>query len=88
MAEASDFIFGTQLGFTKAQHKSTSSGPVLYELPKILGISFNICATSEASNFKFGMQMRLANANHANHTQRKSGRGLGLGKLPYIWGSP
>ena len=50
--------------------------------------SFNICATDEASNFKFAMQLGLAKAYHENYTQKKSGRGLGLGKLPYIWGSP
>jgi len=42
MAEASDFKFGTQLGFAKARHKITLRGksPIglrLGELPKILG---------------------------------------------------
>jgi len=34
------------------------------------------------------MQLGLVMAHHENHTQRKSGRGLGLGKLSYIWVSP
>jgi len=83
-----DFKFGTQLGFTKAHHKTTPSGPVLYDLPNILWFPFNICATAEASNFKFGMQLGLAKAHHEDHTQRKSWPGIGLGKLPYIWNSP
>jgi len=42
MAEASDFIFGTQLGFAKVHHKITpreksGGGLGLGELPKILG---------------------------------------------------
>ena len=59
MAEASDFKFGTQLGFAKAHHKITPRGKSgcglgLGELPKILGFPFNIHATAEASDFKFG----------------------------------
>jgi len=58
-AEASDFKFGTQLGFAKAHHKITPRGKSgcglgLGELPKILGFPFNIHATAEASDFKFG----------------------------------
>ena len=37
MAEARYFKFGTQLGFAKAHHKTTPSGPVLSALPKIAG---------------------------------------------------
>jgi len=49
-----------------------------------LGVSFNISATAEASDFKFGMPLGFAKAYHKNHTQQKSGRGLGLGELPKI----
>jgi len=43
MAEASDFRFGTQLGFAYAHHKITpkeksGGGLVLGELPKIFGV--------------------------------------------------
>ena len=59
MAEASDFKLGTQLGFGKGHHKITlrgksGRGPGLGKFPKILGFLFNISATAEASNFKFG----------------------------------
>ena len=50
-----------------------------------MGFPFNICATAEASNFKFGAQLGIAKAH--NKTRGKSGRGLGLGELPNIWGS-
>jgi len=59
MAEASDFKYGTQLGFAKAHHKIThirksGCGLGLTELPKILGFPYNISATAEAINFKIG----------------------------------
>jgi len=53
-----------------------------------MGFPFNIFATAEASNFKFGMRLGLAKAHHKKHKQKKIGRCLGLGKLPNIWGSP
>jgi len=51
MAEASDFKFGTQLGFAKAHHKITprrksGDGLGLGELPKIFGFPYNISATA------------------------------------------
>jgi len=42
---------------------------------------------AEASDFKFGTLLGFAKAHHKT-TPRKSERGLVLGKLPYIWGSP
>ena len=47
MAEASDFKFGTQLGFAKNNHKITPVRKSVYglglgELPKILWFYFNI----------------------------------------------
>ena len=46
-AEASDFKFGTQLGFAKARHKITCRGKSghyleLGKLPKFLRFQFNI----------------------------------------------
>jgi len=56
--------------------------------PKILGVSFNISATAEASDFKFGTQLGFAKG-HIKITPRgKSGRGPGVEKLPKIWGFP
>jgi len=46
-----------------------------------------ISVIDEASDFKFGIQLGFAKAHHKNHTQKKIGRGLGLGKLSNIWGS-
>jgi len=64
MAEASDFNYGTQLGFAKPHHKITPIGKSLHglglsELPKILGFYFNICTMDEGRNFKFGIQLKF-----------------------------
>jgi len=69
MAKASEFKFGMQLGFAKAHHKITprgkrGRGPVLLELPKMLGLPFNISATAEASDFKFYTQLEFAKSHH------------------------
>ena len=84
---------GTLLRFDKAHHKISHrrksercSG--LEELPQILGFPFNICATAEAINFKFGMPLGFAKAERKTTPRGKSGRGLGLRKLPNIWNSP
>jgi len=68
-AEASDFKFGTQLGFAKAHHKITPRGKSggglgLGELLKISGFPYNIFATAGASDFKFGMHLEVAKAHH------------------------
>ena len=55
---------------------------VFGELPKILESPFNISATAEASDFKFGMQPGFAKGHHKITPQGISGRGPGLGKLP------
>jgi len=102
-AGSSDF-FGAQLGFAKTHHKITrrrkdGRGPGLGELLKIWGFPFNVYTMAEASDFKFGTQLGFAKAHHKTTLHinmifsircwyRKSGRGLGLAKLPYIWGSP
>jgi len=56
--EASDFKFGKQLEFAKTHHlippEKSGCGPGLGELTKIWGLPFNISATAEAIDFKFG----------------------------------
>jgi len=76
--EASDFKFGTQLGFAKAHHKITSreksvGGLGLEEFPQILGFSYNISATAGASDFKFGTPLGFAKAHHKIPLEEKVG---------------
>jgi len=75
-AEASDFKFGTSLGFAKTHNKTTPRGKSgrglgLWELPKILGFLYNIPATAEASNFKFGTLWGLPRPIVKSHTEEK-----------------
>ena len=55
--------------------------PWLKELPKIWDFPFNISATAEASDFKFGEQLEFANSHHKITPRGKSGGALGLGEL-------
>ena len=48
----------------KSHAEKSGRGPVLEELPKILEFPFNIFATAEAGDFKFGKQLEFANASH------------------------
>jgi len=64
------------VGFAKVQYKilprrkrGRSHG--VEELRKILGFPFNISATAEASNFKFGMQLGFAKAHHKIISRKK-----------------
>ena len=50
------------------------------------GVPFNISATADASDFKFGMQLGFAKGHHKITPRAKNGRGPGLGKLPKISG--
>jgi len=88
MAEASDFKFGTQLGFAKAHHKINSrkkwGWPWARRAPQNFGFPYNISATAGASDFKFGAQLGFAKAHHKITRRRKDGRGPGLSKLPKI----
>ena len=64
-AGASEFKFGTQLGFAKAHHKITPIGKSgrglgLGELPKILWFHVNIYTMAEARDFKFSTQLGFA----------------------------
>jgi len=49
---------------------------VLGELPKILGFPFNISATAEASDFKFGRLIGFAKAIIKLHLEEKVGVAL------------
>jgi len=49
---------------------------VLGEIPKISGLPFNISATAETNDFKFGTQLEFAKAHHQITPRGKSGRGL------------
>jgi len=74
-----------QLGFAKAHNKITHRGKVGVALgwgscPKFWA-PFNISATAEASEFKFGMQLGFAKAHHKITPKGKSGRGPGLREL-------
>jgi len=55
--------------------------------PEIWGFPFNIFATAEASDFKFGIQLGFAKAHHKITPRRKVGGGLGLKEIPIFWGS-
>jgi len=50
--------------------------------------SFNISATAENSDFKFGMQLGIAKAHHKITARGESRGDFGLGELPKILGSP
>jgi len=92
-AEASDFKFGTRFGLSDANHKITPKGKSgrghgLGEHPKImvhhkithrgnLRFPFNISATTEVSDFKFGMQLGFAKGHHKITPIEKLGVALG-----------
>jgi len=59
----------------------------LRELPKILGFTFNIFATTEDSDFKIGRLVGFAKAHHKSYPEKK-GCGPLLGELPKFWGFP
>jgi len=82
MAEATDFKFGTQLGFGKAHHKITRIGKSwhgfgLENLPKCLRFNFNIYTMAEAKDFKFGTQLGFAKAHYKTTPRGKVGVALG-----------
>ena len=64
--EASDFKFGMQVRFSKANHETPLEEIVgvawTRELPEIWGFPFNLSATAEDSDFKFGTQLGFAKA--------------------------
>jgi len=52
----------------------------------MLGSTFNISATAEASDFEFGTQLGFAKDHHKITPRGKSGCGLGLRELPKMLG--
>ena len=81
------FVFW--LGFAKSHHRIPPEQkkwvwPSVRGAPKILGSSFNIPATAEASDFKFGTKLGFVKAHHKIAPRGKSGCGLGLRALPKI----
>jgi len=57
-------------------------------LPKIFGFLYNICATTEASNFNNVTRLGFTKAHHKIPHRIKSGHGPGLEELPKILGFP
>ena len=55
--------------------KKSGRGHGLWKLPKNLESPFNISATAEANDFKFGTQLRFAKARHKITPREKRGRG-------------
>jgi len=81
MAEASDFKFGTQLGFAKAiikSHQRKKWGRLWAGgAPKILWFHFSIYTMAEARDFKFDKQLGFAKAHHKTTPRGKVGVVLG-----------
>jgi len=73
--------WGLQRPFIKSHAEKSGRGHGTGKLPKILESLFNIFATAEASDFKFGMQLEFAKCHHKIPHRRKEGRGPKLGKL-------
>jgi len=72
----------------KSNYKKSCCGPGQGKLPEIWGFPFNISATAEVSDSKFGTQFGFAKAHHTITPRGKSGGSRGLGELINILGSP
>jgi len=72
----------------KSHAEATWAWPWAMGAPQNLGFPFNISATTEDSDFKFGTQFGFSKAHRKITPKGKSGRGPGLGELPEICGSP
>jgi len=82
MVEASDFKFGTQLGFAKAHHKITPIGKIggglgLGELVKILGFTYNITATAGLATSNLASSWSLPRPIIKSHAEERVGMALG-----------
>jgi len=55
------------------------------DFPEIWGFPFNISATAEASDFKFGVQLGFAKAHHKITSRGKVGVALGYGSSQIFW---
>jgi len=62
-----------------ARPKKSGCGLGLGELLKILGFPYDIYATAGASDFKFGMLLEFAKAQHKTTPKGKVGVALGYG---------
>ena len=80
--------WGLPRPITKSHAGEKWAWPWAREAPKNFKIPFNIFATAEASDFKFGMQIGISKAHYKITPKGKSGRGPGLGKLTKIRGFP
>jgi len=92
MAEASNFKFGTQLGFAKDYHKITcrrkrGHGRGLGELPKIGGSPSIFTQWRKLATSNLVHRLGLPRPIIKSHQRKKWGWPW-LGELPYIWGSP
>jgi len=65
---------GPSLNFTR---RKSGYGPGLVELSEIRGFLFNISATAEASDFKFGKQIGFGKSHHKITPVEKMGVALG-----------
>ena len=72
----------------KSHAKEKWVWPWAREAPQNLESPFNISATAEASDFRFGVQLRFAKAHHKITPRGKSWRGPGPEELPKILGFP
>jgi len=86
------FKISMQLGSVKGHNKilpkrKSGHGPALWELPKIWGFPFNISATAETSDFRFGKPLEFAKAHHTSLPRRKVGVLFGWGAV-IIFGVP
>ena len=86
--EASDSNLAYRCDLPNPTRRKSECGRGLGELPAIWSFPFNISATAEASDFKFGTQHGFAKAHHKITRRRKGGHSPGLRDLPKIWGSP
>jgi len=84
MAEASDFKFGTQLGFVKAHHKiipigKSRHGLGLGELPNnfVVPLQYLHNGWSSWRDFKFGTQLGFAKDHHKTTARGNVGMALG-----------
>jgi len=69
-----------------SHQKKSGCGPGPGKLPEIWGFPFNIIATAEANDLKFGKKLVFAKAHHKSTPREKIQGGLGLGELPNILG--
>jgi len=80
--------WGFPMHIIKSHQKKKWAWSWARRAPQDFGVPFNISATAEASDFKFGKQLGFAKNHHKITGKRKSGRGPGLVELLQFGGSP